>query len=106
MSDKITVPKIAGVIYKKLGRRKAFALVEPGEATIIIDKSVKGRKELEMFIHEGLHIVAPFLDEEYVTGMGAELARVMWAAGFRKTDQDASVPMQDELKSNAGSDGQ
>ena len=86
--------RIIEVVYKKLGRNRANGMADEGK--IYIDPRVKGRKELEMFNHEGLHILAPYLTEEAVTSIAAELTRVQWEAGFRKIDQDCSQPLQDE----------
>lgn len=88
--------KIGGVVYKKLRRRNAFGLVENGSDIIHIDPRLKGQKQLEILIHEGSHILQPYLTEEAIEHIGAELARMLWSEGFRKVDNDKGLPLQDE----------
>ncbi len=87
--------KINEVIKKKL--RKNWGEADDETGNIYIDPRCSGRKELEIYNHESLHILAPFLDEEYVKNIAAELTRVLWEAGFRHVDFDDSQPLQDEV---------
>lgn len=87
--------KITGVIYKRL--RKKWGEADQELGIIYIDNRVDGRKELEMYNHEGIHILAPFLTEDVVSGIAAELTRVQWEAGFRRIKGEASQPLQDEI---------
>lgn len=93
--------KIGAVVYKKLRRRNAYGLVEHGEDTIYIDARLRGQKQLEILLHEGSHILQPYLTEEAVEHIGAELARMLWAQGFRKVDNDKGQPLQDEAPESA-----
>lgn len=78
--------KIWGVIYKKLGHRKAMGLVEPGSDVIYVDPKVKDQDLLGTLIHEGTHILQPYLTEEAVIEIEEELSKMLWAEGYRKIE--------------------
>jgi len=92
------MPKIAGVVYKKLRRRKALGLVEDGDDIIYIDPRLKGRKQMEILIHEGMHILWPHIvkndEEDEVIMISVELTQMLWEQGFRRVDTDESEPFQ------------
>jgi hypothetical protein len=94
---------IKGVKYKKLGRRKALGIVEDGDDIIYIDPRLKGRKHLEILIHEAMHILWPHIvkndEEDEVIMISVELTKMLWAEGFRRVDTDESAPYQDDPKS-------
>lgn len=54
------------------------------ERKILIDERLKGRSLLETIIHECLHACCPQLSEETVTAAARDIARVLWALGFRR----------------------
>ena len=95
------MPKIAGVIYKKLGRRRALGIVEDGDDTIYIDPRLKGRKQMEILIHEAMHILWPHIvkndEEDEVIMISVELTKMLWAEGFRRVDTDETAMLQDEI---------
>ena len=66
--------KIGGVVYKKLKRRNAIGLVEHGTDIIVVDIRTKGIQLLDVLIHEGTHILQPYLTEEAVNEIGVDLA--------------------------------
>ena len=81
--------KIWGIIYKKLRNRNAVGLVEPGSDVIYADSRLKDQQLLDTLIHEGTHILQPYLTEEAVDHIGVELSKMLWADGWRKVgDQD------------------
>lgn len=90
-------PKVKKVIRRKLGRNKAWGLSNDATGTIEIDPRCKGIKDIEILLHESLHIVAPFLSEEAVSALAAEQARVIWGQGYRRSDNDTSQKLQDEI---------
>jgi hypothetical protein len=53
---------------------------------VLIDDRLRGRARLETELHEGLHQLFPDLAEETVSGAGRDLARIMWALGYRRHD--------------------
>ena len=91
---------IKGVIYKKLRHRKALGLVEDGDDIIYIDPRLKGRKQMEILIHEAMHIIWPNIvkndEEEEVIMISVELTKMLWAQGFRRVDTDETDPYQPE----------
>lgn len=78
--------KIRGIEYKKLGRRKATGLVEPDGDIIHADSRIRGKELLDVLLHEGTHILQPYLNEEAVDAIGVELSSMLWADGWRKID--------------------
>jgi len=46
------------IIYKKLGREQAHGIAE-SDGNIYLDPRLKGKKHLEIMIHEILHILNP-----------------------------------------------
>ena len=80
------------VKYKKLGRQKAYGIAYE---YIILDTRLKGKKHLEILIHEALHILFPKLSEDDVVTKSILLTNLLWSESYRKTDLDNSQPLQD-----------
>ena len=78
--------KISGIVYKKLRGRGATGLVEPDTDIIQADIRLKGHELLDVLIHEGTHILQPYLTEEAVNDIGIELSRMLWSDGWRRID--------------------
>jgi len=77
------------VVYKDLKayHGRAFYDLEDTPVTndrIILDKKLKGKKHLEIIIHEKLHMLFPDLTEEVITKKARELCQVLWKDGYRK----------------------
>jgi hypothetical protein len=53
------------------------------EEKILIDERLSGRMRLNVEIHEFLHAANPTHSEEHVTQQGNDLARILWALGYR-----------------------
>jgi hypothetical protein len=87
--------KILGIIYKKLKRRGATGLVEPDTDMIYADSRIKGHELLDVLIHEGTHILQPYLTEEAVDHIGVELSKMLWADGWRRIDTEELTPTRD-----------
>lgn len=90
------IPRIRGIVYKKLKRHRVWGYADQETGIIEIDPRATGIKQLEILMHEGTHITLPFLEEDYVEGHAAELARMLWNDGWRRHDNDTSIPLQDE----------
>ena len=71
--------------YRKLGKERAKGQYIEDEALIEIDSRLTGREHLEILIHESLHALQPHHEEETVARDAANLARILWADGYRKT---------------------
>ena len=87
--------KIEGVIYKKLLNRGTTGLVEPDQDIIYADIRLRGKELLDILIHEGTHILQPYLTEEAVDHIGVELSKMLWADGWRKIDM-GDLPISHE----------
>ena len=78
------------VIEKKLGRHKAYGLVnEPGmpKGKIFIDPRQRPKSYLGTLIHEKLHVMFPDWSETKVRKAEKELADLLWQNGYRKVLQ-------------------
>lgn len=53
---------------------------------IKILNSLRGKDELETYIHESLHAAGWHLSEEYVEQYANDLANLLWRLGYRKND--------------------
>lgn len=80
------------VKYKKLGRQKAYGIADE---YITLDTRLKGKKHLEILIHEALHILFHELSEDEVVTKSILLTNLLWSESYRKTDLDNSQPLQD-----------
>lgn len=56
------------------------------EGVIGISSKIKGKKELEINIHEFLHACGWFADEEWILQSGKDIAQALWELGYRKDD--------------------
>jgi len=77
----------------KLGRQKLWGLAD--SYPLLIDDRCKGKKELEIYIHESLHYLFPELSEEKVEQKSILLTNTLWHEGYRKTDNSEDEPLQD-----------
>ncbi len=50
----------------------------------ILDARMRGRKRLEVIVHELLHALNPTQSEEHVEQQGKDIARVLWTLGYRE----------------------
>ena len=82
------------IIYKKLGREQAYGIAE-SDGIIYIDPRLKGRKMLEIVLHECLHILNKTDDEETIIRKSVTLTKVLWKEGYRKVDDSNDMPLQD-----------
>lgn len=83
------------VVRKKLGREKIW-----GQAHdyIELDSRLKGKKELEIIIHEATHILFPDAEEDEVIRTSVMLTNTLWNEGYRKTDNHDKDLLQDGSK--------
>jgi hypothetical protein len=75
-------PKLPEVVERKLGRHKADGLWWPS-GVIELDPRIKGRRRLEVLIHEMMHERHPHWTEEHVTSEAEVMARFLWKQGVR-----------------------
>lgn len=85
------------VKYTKLGRQKAWGMAH-SEGFIEVDHKIKGKKLLEILIHESLHILYPLDSEEEIVHKSVILCNTLWNEKFRRIDSDNTIPLQDGTK--------
>lgn len=56
---------------------------------ILIDDRLKGRLRLEIEAHEAMHALFPQISEETITDAARDVARILWALGYRIDDEKA-----------------
>lgn len=83
------------VKYSKLGRDGVWGYAHPHEHTIEVDSRLKGKKLLEILLHESTHITLPKASESQVERISIALTNMLWKQGYRKIDNDNSEPLQD-----------
>ena len=89
--------KIKGVFTKNFGRVRKWGEADQEKGFIYISNKCKGMKDLEIRLHEGLHVTCPYFTEEEVVAVSCDLARMLWISGYRKPDNDRFIPFQDEF---------
>ena len=86
------------VKYSKLGRGQKWGYAYPELFMIEIDVRAKGKKLLEILLHESTHITLPKASESQVERISIALTNMLWKQGYRKIDNDNSEPLQDGKK--------
>ena len=83
--------------YRKLGREQAHGIAE-SDGIVIIDSRLKGKKHLEILLHECLHILNPMDDENSIIDKSVTLCKILWKEGYRRVDNSNDTPLQDGSK--------
>jgi hypothetical protein len=83
------------VIYRKLGREKSWGWAHTEGNFIEVDERAKGKKKLELLIHESAHLLWPADTEEQIERKAAILTHTLWHEGARIVDNENETPMQD-----------
>lgn len=86
--------KLRGRTYELLFTREDISIVEDGTCDYPTTKHKKIRikphlepaRELDVVIHECLHACCWDLSEETVTQSATDIAKILWALGWRKHD--------------------
>jgi len=85
------------IIHKKLGREKAHGIAD-SDGTIYIDPRLKGKKRLEIYIHEILHVLYKEDSEEQIVANSVALTKILWKEGYRRVDNHDKDLLQDGSK--------
>ncbi len=85
------------IVYKKLGREQAHGIAE-SDGIIYIDPRLKGRKKMEIIIHEIFHLLNPEDSEEQIIEKSVTLTKMLWTLGYRQVDNSKHLPLQDGSK--------
>mgnify|MGYP003340817514 CR=1 FL=1 len=80
--------------YRKLGKEQAYGIAE-SDGNIYIDERLKGKKHLEILLHEVLHLLNPTEDEKTIIRKSVTLTKILWNEGYRRVDDTNDEPLQD-----------
>ena len=58
------------------------------EWRIEIDPELEDRTHMDIALHEGLHILFPYLPEDVVNNAGITLADLLWRLGYRREQEE------------------
>ena len=82
------------IIYRKLGKEQAYG-ISSSDGVIEIDERLKGKKMMEILIHEILHLLNPKDDEKTIIRKSVTLTKILWAENYRRMDNTNDEPLQD-----------
>lgn len=82
------------VIYRKLGKEQAYG-ISSSDGVIEIDERLRGKKAMEILIHELMHLTNPKDDEKTIIRKSIILTKILWQEGYRKIDDTIDLPLQD-----------
>lgn len=77
-------PKLVKVVWRKLGRERAWGQATIGEDLIEVDPRLGAKRQLEVLCHEQVHLTFPDMPEAQVDRAGKDLARMLWAQDYRR----------------------
>ena len=83
------------VKYKKLGKYKAWGMANFENDTIEVDINLKGKKKMEIIIHEVLHCLFKDMEEEEVIQKSVILTHTLWHENFREIQPEQKIRLQD-----------
>ena len=83
MSNRKRKPAVK-VIWRKLGKERAWGQATIGEGLIEIDPRLGAKRQLEVLCHEQVHLTFPEMPEAQVDRAGKDLARMLWAQDYRR----------------------
>lgn len=85
------------VVYKRFRKVNGYAHIRK-QGLIELDIALKGKKHLEILIHESLHLLYPERDEAYVEEEAIKLTNTLWNEGYRRVDNSNEQALQDGTK--------
>lgn len=86
------------VIYRNLSQEKVWGLADDVENLITLDTTLKGKKHLEILLHEAMHVLNPSFEEEQVEFQSIALTNLLWKELYRRIEKDEKTPLQDGKK--------
>lgn len=76
------------LVFRRIpDREEAHGYCEPPDRKrkrLVVDSRLEGEKRLEIVVHELLHAVFWYLDEDVVDQMAKDIAKVLWDLGYRE----------------------
>jgi len=76
------------VVKEKLGRQHAWGMADTETMTIWLDPRARGKRRLEVTVHELMHLLYPHESEENVTHAGKLISRILWRENWRHVDSE------------------
>jgi len=70
------------VVYKRL--RTYWGWAHIAENKIELYHKLKGKKHLEILIHEKMHLLFPDYDEKSIVRMSKDFSKFLWDQGYRR----------------------
>lgn len=70
------------VIYKNL--KKYWGWSNNQTNIIELSNKLKGKKHLEILVHEHLHLLIIPYDEEHIKDMAKKISNLLWEQGYRR----------------------
>jgi hypothetical protein len=83
------------VKYSKLGREKVWGYAHMGDGMVELDERLRGKKHLEILLHESVHLLFPEMDEDGVIDVSVVLTKLLWSEGYRRVDGSDKDFLQD-----------
>ena len=83
--------KVARVVWRKLGKEKAWGQATIGENLIEIDPRLGARRQIEVLCHEQVHLLFPEMRETEVDQAGKRIAALLWAQNYRRVLMDTNA---------------
>lgn len=84
------------VIYRNL--KKAWGYADIDRSIVIMDKTLNGKKHLEIMLHELTHLCLPEATEEEVERISILMTNTLWHQKYRRIDDRNDLPLQDGSK--------
>jgi hypothetical protein len=78
------------VVFRRLGRERAWGQATIGEGLIEIDPRLGAKRQLEVLCHEQIHLTFPDLSEAQVDRAGKDLCAVLWSQNYRRVLLEAN----------------
>jgi hypothetical protein len=77
------------VIWRPLGKERAWgqATTDAARPVIEVDPRLSPRRELEVLVHEAIHICWPDKNEKDVDRAGKVISAVLWQENYRRVLQ-------------------
>jgi hypothetical protein len=82
------------VKYKDLVKEKVWGYADSA-GYIELERKLKGKKHLEILIHECLHLLLPEAEEEEIVKKSVTLCNTLWHEKYRRVDDKEGMPLQD-----------
>ena len=80
--------------YRKLGKEKVYGVAH-SDGLIEIEERLKGKKAMEILIHEVLHLLWAEAEEDEIEKKSITLTKILWKENYRRIEPHEDIPLQD-----------